>query len=38
VVVAAMGAAGAEIPPTFESLAEAVSRFELNQNHEETSP
>jgi high affinity sulfate transporter 1 len=29
VVVAALDAAGATIPPTFESLAEALSRFEL---------
>ena len=29
VVVAALNAAGATVPPTFESLADAVSRFEL---------
>ena len=29
VVVAALNAAGATIPPTFESLADAVARFEV---------
>jgi SulP family sulfate permease len=38
VVVAALDAAGATIPPTFESLAEAVSRFEVGPSHEEPRP
>lgn len=37
-VVAALDAAGATIPPTFESLAEAVSRFEVGPGHHEPTP
>jgi MFS superfamily sulfate permease-like transporter len=37
-VVAALDAAGATIPPTFESLAEAVSRFEPGPGHQEPTP